>query len=90
MNSADSSRLDSRDSRRIDLGAYLDFPVVFVRSLARSWRQWFVKPELQQAAPDLLAACRDVVRVLDDPRCTFTMPHTMQLVRAAIAKAEMR
>lgn len=74
--------------------ATIAFPVVFAQSLARSWRAWWRGIDdalkLREAAPDLLAACRDVVRVLDDPRCTFAMPHTMQLVRAAIRKAEER
>lgn len=77
------------------LGALRDVPGVFVRSLRRSWRQWHGTPpapltSLQDAAPDLLAACRDVLRVLEDPRCTFSMPHTLALVRAAVAKAEGR
>jgi hypothetical protein len=74
--------------------ATIAFPMVFAQSLARSWRAWWrpvdTSRPLREAAPDLLAACRDVVRVLDDPRCTFAMPHTMQLVRAAIRKAEGR
>lgn len=40
------------------------------------------------AAPDLLEACRETLRVLEDPRSTTAMPHTARMLKAAIAKAE--
>jgi hypothetical protein len=40
------------------------------------------------AAPELLEACKEFVRVMEDQRTTASMPATVKMAKAAIQKAE--